>query len=301
MLQWLSRVGEILTAVVAAGAVLGFAWSLYRSTFGRRRDRYGRLARLGTNAQVSFFSSVLGEPPAMRRTEQSAVARFDDGGNRYHEPKTWIECVWIDRDFYVHAVADEDETIHAYSVTTRSKRFRPAFRQPGGWWIERGLLGRLLRLPKMKLNPKIQLGKTRFHALGRPEPAAAWIGAHNAHYFEAYWGANPGLYQWFVYGINDSGYGPWDAGWDYERMHTFAWGFDDTGVIDPQLAVVQAAREADEAAAHGQESEPSPEILDGDERFEVGEYAEEPLPAFYEAFRRRARINTYTVLGPSSR
>lgn len=101
-----------------------------------------------------------------------------------------------------------------------------------------------------------------------------------------------------MYGINDSGYGAWDAGWDYERMHTFAWGFDDGGVIDPQLAVVQAAREADEAAAHGQEFEPSPEVLDGDERFEVEEYVEEPLPAFYEAFRRRARINTYTVLGP---
>lgn len=27
------------------------------------------------------------------------------------------------------------------------------------------------------------------------------------------------------------------------------------------------------------------------------DYAEEPLPAFYDNFRREARINTYTVIG----
>src|SRR5690606_33020950 len=108
---------------------------------------------LGTNAQVSFFSSVLGEPPAMRRTVEGAMTRYDNTGNHYLEPRTWIECVWIDRDYYIHALADEDETIHAYSVTTRSKRFRPTFRQPGHWWIERGRLGRLLHLPQSKPNP----------------------------------------------------------------------------------------------------------------------------------------------------
>jgi hypothetical protein len=159
-------------------------------------------------------------------------------------PKTWTECVWIDRDFYVHAIADDDETIHAYSVTTRSKRFRPSFRQPGGWSIERGRLDRLLRRPEIKLNPKIKLGKTHFHELGRPEQAAAWIGANNAHYYEAYWGANPGFYQWFVYGVNDAGYGAWDAGWDYERMHTFSWGFGDD-VVDPQLALAQTGKRLD--------------------------------------------------------
>ena len=66
-------------------------------------------------------------------------------------------------------------------------------------------LARLLRLSEIRLNPKIKLGRTRFHELGRPEKAAAWMGAHNLHDFEAYWGGNPGLYQWFIYGINDTG------------------------------------------------------------------------------------------------
>ncbi|MEX2646453.1 MAG: ETEC_3214 domain-containing protein [Gaiellaceae bacterium] len=298
LLDWLGRVGELLAAVVAAGVLLAFAWGLYGRTLGRRRDRYRRLVRLGTNAQISFFSSVLGEPPAMRRTEESAVTRFGEAGNRYLEPKTWIECVWIDRDFYVHAVADEDETVHAYSVTTRSKRFRPTFRQPGGWWIERGRLGRLLRLRQIGRHPRIKLGKTRFHELGWPQQSSSWIGAHNMHYFEAYWGANPGFYQWFIYGINDAGY--MDAPWDYEQMHTFSWGFGANDVIDPQLALAQAAIDADGAEA--QEPDPAHEIIEPEpayERVQLDEEdVEEPLPAFFDAFRRRARINTYTLLGP---
>jgi hypothetical protein len=296
VIDWLARVGELLTALLVTITLLGIVWGLYRKTLGRRRDRYGRLERLGTNAQISFFSSVLGEPPAMRRTEDSAISRYDNEGNPLKEAKTWTECVWIDRDFYVHSVADEDETVHAFSVTARGKRFRPAFRQPGATYVERGRVKRLLRFRDYKLNPKIRLGKTRFDCLGRPEQAASWVGAHNAHYFEAYWGANPGLYQWFVFSINDAGCAAWDAGWT-EEMHTFAWGFSED-VTDAQLLLQQTAIRADYAEAQGQD----PAAIDGagleDEPFGFGEYVEAPLPAFYNAFRQSARINTYTVLGP---
>jgi hypothetical protein len=301
LLDWFARVGEISAALVAAGAVLGFAWTVYRRTLGRRGDRYGRLARLGTNAQISFFSSVLGEPPAMRRTVESAITHYDDAGNHYLEPRNWIECVWIDRDFYVHTVADEDETIHAYSVTTRSKRFRPTFRQPGHWWIDRGSLGRLLHLPQTKPHPKIKLGKTRFHGLGWPEQAAAWIGAHNEHYFEAYGGGNPGLYQCFVYSINDAGYGAGNAGWDPEQMNTFSWGLPEDDMPNSQLALMQPAQEAEDAEAQGLRFPSNNTVADAEPTHESSveeEYAEEPLPAFYDAFRRHARIHTYTVLGP---
>jgi hypothetical protein len=304
LLDWLGRVGEILAGVVAAGVVLGFAWGLYRRTLGRRRDRFGRLARLGTNAQISFFSSVLGEPPAMSRIEDGAVTRFDEAGNPHREAKRWIECTWIDRDFYVHAVADAEGTIHAYSVTTRSTRFRPTFRQPGGWWIDRGRLGRFLRLPRVRPHPKVVLGRTRFHELGRPEKAAAWIGAHNANYYDAYWGGNPGYYQWFVYSINDAGLDR-DTPWDYETMRDFSWGFENDDVLDPQLALVQAAIQADHREAqveevvqaeHGGLGDAEPEELE--EELPVDDEAEEPLPQFFESFRRRARMNTYTVIGP---
>lgn len=309
-MEWLGRVGGLLTALVAALALLSLTRGLYRKTLGRRRDRYARLARLGTNAQVSFFESVLGDPPAMRRSASGSVTAFDDAGEPYAVPKTWTECIWIDRDFYVHAVADEDETIHAYSVTTRSRRFRPTLRQPGGTWVERGRIARMFRRSELKRMPKVKLGKTRFHELGRPEHAASWMGMHNLHYFEAYWGANPGLYQWFVYSINDAGYAAWEAGWDFQRMQTFWWGFEDE-IVDPQLRLAQIAIRADQVgellgdeASEATEAEESDEVVESADIEEVGnddeteEPIDEPLPRFYEGFRRQARINTYTVIGP---
>jgi hypothetical protein len=63
---------------IGAGTLLGGAAALlvlwaavraaYRRTLGRRRDRYERLDRLGTGAQLGFFIAVLGEPPAIRHT-----------------------------------------------------------------------------------------------------------------------------------------------------------------------------------------------------------------------------------------
>src|SRR4051794_39818828 len=99
-LDSLPRVGELLTALLAAIALAGLIRSIYRKTLGRRRDRYSRLRRLGTNAQLSFFEAVLGEPPAMRRTVEGHVTRYDNIGDPYREPKKYIECVWIDRDYF---------------------------------------------------------------------------------------------------------------------------------------------------------------------------------------------------------
>lgn len=255
--SWLANAGQIAVALVAAGGVAAFVWGTYRRTIGRRRDRYGRLSRLGANAQISYFSSALGEPPAIRRTQEGTISVYDGTGKRSEKPKTWRECIWIDRDFYVQAFADGDETIHAYSVTTRSKHFNPRFRAPGGHVVDRNRIQRFLFMPVVKLQPKIKLGKTHFEVLGRPQQAAAWRGAHNFHYFESYYLGNPGLYQTFVFSINDSGYrsfGQWD-----QRLNNFSIGFSDDGRRD--LA---------------QENE--------------------QLPDWYESFRRKARVNTYTVM-----
>lgn len=133
LLDHLVDAGGIFAAILGAIAVAGLLRGLWRKTLGRRRDRYARLRRLGTNAQLAYFTSVLGEPPAMRRTFESEISRFDEYGRWVPDSKTFIEVVYIDRDFYVQALTDVDETVHAYSVTTRSKHFRPSFRPPGGF------------------------------------------------------------------------------------------------------------------------------------------------------------------------
>lgn len=62
------------------------------------------------------------------------------------EQRLFWECVYVDRDFYVQVAADGDETVVAYSVTARNKRFHPRFVSPGGRYVEPGLVRRALRL-----------------------------------------------------------------------------------------------------------------------------------------------------------
>lgn len=299
----LPRVGEILVALIAAITLAGLARSVGNRTLNRRRDRYARFRRLGTNAQLSFFTSVLGEPPAMRRSLVSDITLYNDQGDAYHEPRGFIEAIWIDRDYYVHAYADTDETVVAYSVTTRSKRFRPKLRPPWGESIARGRIMTSLGRPyRTKRAPTVKLGKTRFSTLPTPQHASSWIGAHNWHYYEAVWGGNPGYYQWYVYSINDSGARAWDdeSPWEHE-MYDFAWGFAQLGdgqqPADPKLALQQAAIRAglDQPDEFSEMS---------DEEFEaslatLAQREDDPLPAQWTAFRRSTRPNTYTIIAPA--
>lgn len=292
VLDYLGLVGAILGALLAATAVVAGLRGVYRRTFGRRRGWYQRLGRLGTNAQLAFFASVLGEPPAMRRSFVSNVTRFEqDGLVRMRVPQTFVEAVWIDRDFYLHAIADTDETVHAYSVTTRSKRFHPAFRVPGGTADAPTPLDRLRRRSyHFKPNSLVSLGKTRFAELDEPQQAASWVGAHNAHYFEANYFGNPGLYQHYVFSINDAGAWAWEAGFGEQFMHNFSWGFG-AEILDPNLALTQAAIRAD--AADGE-----PSALEAENSDEFTDAPDDPEPpAPWIEFRRGARVNTYTIIG----
>jgi len=74
---WYDRAGNGLAyapALAAVIALLAGARAWYRRTLGRRSDKYERIARLGTNAHLTFFTSVLGEPPAMHRSLTSMVS-----------------------------------------------------------------------------------------------------------------------------------------------------------------------------------------------------------------------------------
>jgi hypothetical protein len=247
---WLRDVGESASDALAflpiAVALITFAvivrgW--YQRTLGRRRDRYARLARLGTNAQLSFFTSVLGEPPAIRRRRDEKVRRYvtrdeyekaadweiapseddelDDEGEDYEYdednrylwaivPTTYTECFFIDRDYYVQALCDEDETVIGFSVTTRTSRFRPTF-------TGHESLGRRGRRLFKKITGQrwsdffhLRLGHTRFVDLGIDDDWSpsyqVVVGARWAAYSEAYYFGNPGYYQTFIFSAGGAAY-----------------------------------------------------------------------------------------------
>jgi hypothetical protein len=274
--------GAILGGAAALLIVLAAAREGYRRTLGRRRDRYERLGRLGTGAQLSFFVAVLGEPPAMRKTITKAdyvdvvsegdphfdpaLAGPEDAAHEVRAPQEFTECFFIDRDFYVQTISDHDETILAFSVTRRRPRFRPVLEMPAklGWldrWRWRQRAGE-------KFEPlfRVRLGRTRFADLDNGPDAFAGphfnvgVGARSYSYSEFHYFGNPGHYQTFVFTASSA------AG---------------SAPIGEPLKIREEV---------GGDEWPDPER-------EYDERSWEDLP-LTQRFRRETAITTYTVIGP---
>jgi len=141
----------------------------------------------------------------MRRSFKSMVTRYTEERGAFQEEAAFWENIYVDRDFYVQALTDKDNTVLAFGVTTRKKWFRPKLLSPGGYWREPGLIRRVLRLGG-RISPifNVKLGKTRFSELEQPVAVAGFLGAHNFGYWEAHWLGHPGNYQHYVFGVNDA-------------------------------------------------------------------------------------------------
>jgi hypothetical protein len=173
-------------------------------------------------------------------------------------PIELTETVWLDRDYYVQALVDPDETVLAFSVTTRSRRFRPLFQVP----TSPGLVERVRFIHQSNtLRPaplfRVRLGRTHFAGIGEPGGVLASLGFRRFAYTEAHWFGNPGSYQYYVFSFNDAGSPPWP----------------DTSLIFPDGGgVFRAGLWADDS---------SPATLET-----------------INDFRKRTAPNTYTVVGP---
>jgi hypothetical protein len=213
----LSIGSAILGAIVAAIALSAVGREVYLRTVGRRWDRYRRLRRLGTEAQLDFFAAVLGEPPAIRRTITKddyleylsrADPAYDPDGSEVQTRevrRSFTECFFIDRDYYVQTISDADGTVLAYSVTSRSRRFRPRLEVPTRpplrtRWKNKG---RSRREEGKVL--KVRLMSTRFAELDSPDPRQfngvrfeAYTGARSYAYSEFHYMGAIGVYQDFV-------------------------------------------------------------------------------------------------------
>lgn len=208
LLNWLGDVGSLLAAVTAVLALFEGIRAWYRRTLGRRRDRYGRLARLGAGAQLSFFADVLGESPAMRQAVEGQVGEYDQERERtVKRPRTFNQCLFIDRDYYVQAMCDEEETVVVFSVTTRSRRFKPAFSFPPQPSFQgRRRLRELVARKRSQPAFLVVLGQTKFDGVFRDRDwrprRRATLGARTWAYTELYYLGNPGYYQ--HYGFTSS-------------------------------------------------------------------------------------------------
>jgi len=170
LLDAVGAAGTVVGAVLAALGLAALIKTIYRRTVGRRRDLYRRIARLGTNAQVSFFTSVLGQPPAIQRSRN----------------EQFVEYVFVDQDYFVNVLADREQSVRLFSVTTRRRKFQP----------------RLESAKEGHANPRLEvrLGETTFAELGLSPDRAVGRGAggRGFRYSEVFYLGNPGKYQTFV-------------------------------------------------------------------------------------------------------
>jgi hypothetical protein len=319
-------IAEIVGGVVAAIALAGLARNIWRRTLGRRRDRYNCLARLGTGAQFSFFTSVIGEPPAIKRKVTADAAIYAEDGGDFHlvkAPREYWEAFFIDRDFYLQTISDvEEETVLSFSITTRTRRFRPVFyghRRPG---LNDRIRWRLRFRERYTPLFRVELGVTRFSELrpwGLPK-IRSWLGARASQYSEELYFGNPGYYQTFVFSTTSAGH--IGACGDLVTIGetndaiggNFTWPKnDENALLATATADMTAGSELpdmNEADLGGSDLDDEV-VTDMEQDYEEEDSREAQRRAVEELdarlaevsglvqFRRATAINTYTVIGPS--
>lgn len=168
---------------------------------GSRAVRRARLARLAPHVRREFYEHVLGMPPAMELRHDVEVPNWTERNAEGGDPEAvnlyaLTELVWADRWFFVQAMADEQDMIVGFAVTTRHHKFRPTFTAPPG--MPRPGWRRWRRDPAWV---RVKLGRTTF-ARAAPNVAVpvVWCdqGASWWDYSEMYDFAAPGGYAEYV-------------------------------------------------------------------------------------------------------
>jgi hypothetical protein len=246
---WVVAAGGVLTALVAIWKALAPVRS-FGSWLVRRQRLTAQLRKLACGMQLDYFVATLKQPAQY-------VNHLDSGVT---------EHIFVFPDAYVQVVADEHGTVGLFSITTRNGSFHP----------------RLNYYPigSQPYVPPIELGRTRFSDLtfGRAEGIHAWFGAHGGGYGEAYYLANPGHYQTFVFASNDIGDAPLRFNHDDER--------DDPGAMPTRAIATLGWFDAPVRKAGSSTGKPVDDVEDWLALREIRE------------FRAATVINTYAVIHP---
>lgn len=103
------------------------------------------------------------------------------------------EYIFANQYFYLTVITNDIDNVLAYGVTTRMDDFNPFFS--------------VLENNNEIKNSKIILGKTHFDEFNfEPSKINAFLGARRFNYQEEYYFGNPGYYQSYFLGMNDSGF-----------------------------------------------------------------------------------------------
>jgi hypothetical protein len=175
-------VSGILSAVlVVAGAAI-YVGRWYDAHYRWREREYAKLRSLHAGYTFGRFKAELGAPVFSRRN-----ARFHLREDTFRGHGYWVQTV-----------TQADGTVLSYAVTSCDPDFRPKFVITGS--------GPSSREP----DANVVLNDSTFRGvLGRqldPEVRAHYfLGATaDTYFYDEFYGANPGFYQTYVWGLNDA-------------------------------------------------------------------------------------------------
>lgn len=166
----LRQAEPLIVAATLAIAVLSSRPSARLWARLKRRQAMSRVVRnLACGVNLSDFEDKLEVRPQL---------------SREHAP--YIDHIFVLPDAYVQAVTDDRGVVRRWTVTARTKRFRPHHANPT----------RTITLNRSKLVDVDDEGPTQM---------VAWAGARRGGLAEWHWYGNPGRYEHFLYAFNDAG------------------------------------------------------------------------------------------------
>jgi len=158
-------------------------------------EKLTNLKKLSNSVQITFFEELLGKPVIIN----------------YPYDTEYTEYVFRDELYFVQAITTSRDKVVSYAVTSRSDDFNPEIEIVGS---------------------KISLNETTYgnfpDVLENPMYCSKYLGNTASSYFYfGYYVGNPGKYQTFLFGLNDSA--PHD---DYPQTSAIGLDTEDCSEID---------------------------------------------------------------------
>ncbi|MFD4956045.1 ETEC_3214 domain-containing protein [Streptomyces sp. NPDC058451] len=197
-MHWIPTVDtklNVWTTAAIIGAVIGLYNTLrgwWRNTLGKRGFFVSNYRKLAPHVRHDYVKELFGEPAWQYKqsVEQYVGDPEPEGmGISIAELEMTVRTWPLGRMGYLTTWCTEDEEVAMYSLTTRSRIFRPAIR--------------------VGSEHVIRLGKSHLSSLPHPQVAGPprWaVGAHRFSYSEAHYFGSPGGYRTWVVGVSDAGH-----------------------------------------------------------------------------------------------
>ncbi|MHC5703038.1 ETEC_3214 domain-containing protein [Streptomyces tirandamycinicus] len=197
-MQWIPTVDtklNVWTTVAIIVASIGLYNTLrewWRNTLGKRGFFVKNYRKLAPHVRHEYVKGLFGEPAwQYKRSVKEYTVAPETGDLGFVEREMTVRTWPLGRMAYLTTWCTEDDEVAMYSITTRSRIFRPVVR--------------------IGTDHVVRLGKSRLSSLPPPSPdvegPALWaVGAQRYSYAESHYFGSPGGYRTWVVGVSDAGH-----------------------------------------------------------------------------------------------